>query len=79
MPRPENEPEGRGTQRAEALRFEPITSKDTEMKQTPAANSNPTNGLAKHARDTVLPTAFYVTQGSMGIMSTIELRGSCLY
>ena len=49
------------------------------MKQTPPANSNPTNGLSKHNRNHAQPTVLYITQGSYGIMSTVELRGDTLY
>jgi hypothetical protein len=49
------------------------------MKQTPPANSNPTNGLPKHNCNHAQPTVLYITQGSYGIMSTVELRGDTLY
>ena len=49
------------------------------MKQTPPANSNPTNGLSKHNCNHAQPTVLYITQGSYGIMSTVELRGDTLY
>jgi len=43
------------------------------MNKTPTPLS--ANDLSNHAQ----PTALYITQGSFGIMSTVELRGDTLY
>ena len=43
------------------------------MNKTPSPLS--ANDLSNHAQ----PTALYITQGSFGIMSTVELRGDTLY
>ena len=49
------------------------------MTKTRKVQSHSFNRLVQDKHQQVLPTTFYVTQGSMGIMSTVELRGSCLY
>jgi hypothetical protein len=45
----------------------------------PTPSSNSTNDVPKDDPNNAQPTVLYITQGSYGIMSTVELRGDTLY
>jgi hypothetical protein len=45
----------------------------------PTPSSNSTNDVPKDDQNNAQPTVLYITQGSYGIMSTVELRGDTLY
>ena len=47
------------------------------MNQTPSSKSP--NDFSKDSPNNAQPTALYITQGSYGIMSTVELRSGTLY